>query len=637
MNIQTQCCGMIVLLVLLLFYRRQERLNLNTGKAYWRAFCITVLSISMDILSVVAIVNMNRLPIHFVNWVCKTYLVSMIGVALSSLLYIYADLYSKDGKYQIFVKKYIAIAGIGAILIYILPIYIYCEAEKADVYTYGPSAMATYVFALSFVIMNTYSMVKHKKRINPRRREAVFIWMSVWLSAAVIQFVNKSILIIGYAFAIGIMVLYLKLENPEQNLDKRTGLFNQNAFAEYTRQLFMEGHRFSLLCMYFEGTFRQNTQEDIREHLNVEISQYLLSIPGIRVFKNAEDETVLLFENIDDTKDIVEQLKNRFNRGWGRDGSLMLRPHWIFIPDLCIVSDAKDISSLLRYIRENSKEYTENYFLTVEEFMVIDMYEEKETEQLILNAIEHEGIEVFYQPIFSTKEQHFTCAEALVRMRDEDGALILPGKFIGVAEKKGLIIKLGEIVFEKVCRFLKEEDISQYGLDYIEVNLSVVQCAYSNLADDYIRIMKEYGVNPACINLEITESASVTAKNILLANMEKLMDYGVQFTLDDFGTGQSNLNYIVDMPVHIVKFDKDMINAYFENGKAKYVMDAAMHMIQGMDLDIVSEGIETGEQFEIMQSLGIKYIQGFYFSKPLPEKEFLEFLEKEKFSGISMI
>ncbi len=112
--------------------------------------------------------------------------------------------------------------------------------------------------------------------------------------------------------------------------------------------------------------------------------------------------------------------------------------------------------------------------------------------------------------------------------------------------------------------------------------------------------------------------------------MKELMDYGVNFSLDDFGTGQSNLDYIVDMPVDIVKFDRGMTNAYFENGKAKYIMDAATNMIHGMDLKIVSEGIETEEQFNTMQDLGISFIQGYYFSKPLPEKEFLEFVKKVK-------
>lgn len=134
------------------------------------------------------------------------------------------------------------------------------------------------------------------------------------------------------------------------------------------------------------------------------------------------------------------------------------------------------------------------------------------------------------------------------------------------------------------------------------------------------------------INLEITESASAEAKNVLLNNMQTLIDYGVHFSLDDFGTGQSNLNYIVEMPVDIVKFDRCMIMSYFENTKAKYVMDAAIHMIHGMKLKIVSEGIETKEQFDTMVNLGISYIQGYYFSKPVPEQEFLNFIQRYEHS-----
>jgi len=204
--------------------------------------------------------------------------------------------------------------------------------------------------------------------------------------------------------------------------------------------------------------------------------------------------------------------------------------------------------------------------------------------------------------------------------------MVPPGVFIDIAEQNGMILKLGEIVFEKVCRFLKGINTGQYGIHYIEVNLSVVQCAFEHLAETYINIMEKHKLSPKLINLEITESASLSAKKILLDNMKVLMDYGIRFSLDDFGTGQSNLNYIVDMPVDIVKFDRDMTRAYFENGRAKYVMDAAMHMIQGMKLKIVSEGIETEEQYKTMEALGISYIQGYYFSKPLPEKEFLEFL-----------
>ncbi len=190
-----------------------------------------------------------------------------------------------------------------------------------------------------------------------------------------------------------------------------------------------------------------------------------------------------------------------------------------------------------------------------------------------------------------------------------------------------MIVKLGERVFEKVCHFITERCPEQYGVEYIEINLSVVQCEAKSLAKCYSDIMDKYQINPAFINLEITESASIVMKKTLLDNMRALINYGVSFSLDDFGNGQSNLNYIVDMPVHIVKFDRDMTQAYFESEKARYVLQAATDMIQGLGLKVVAEGVETAEQLRELERLGIDYIQGYYFSKPIEEERYLEFLK----------
>ena len=189
-----------------------------------------------------------------------------------------------------------------------------------------------------------------------------------------------------------------------------------------------------------------------------------------------------------------------------------------------------------------------------------------------------------------------------------------------------MILKLGEMVFSKVCKFISETPLNELGVEYIEVNLSVIQCAHRSLAADYMSIMNKYGVNPSKINLEITETASAGTKKILLENMAILRDFGVSFSLDDFGTGQSNLNYIAEMPVDIVKFDRHMVQAYFMSRKARYVMSAAINMARGMELDIVFEGVETREQQQEAERIGIDYIQGYYFSQPLPEMEFCRFL-----------
>lgn len=140
--------------------------------------------------------------------------------------------------------------------------------------------------------------------------------------------------------------------------------------------------------------------------------------------------------------------------------------------------------------------------------------------------------------------------------------------------------------------------------------------------------MEKYNVDPGSIVLEITESASIAEKAILLENMNRLRKVGVRFALDDFGTGQCNLNYIVEMPVDIVKFDSVMTKAYFKNGKGKLVMDAAMGMIHKLNLEIVSEGIEEKKQFERLDNLGIDYIQGYYFSKPKEQDDFINFIKE---------
>ena len=238
-------------------------------------------------------------------------------------------------------------------------------------------------------------------------------------------------------------------------------------------------------------------------------------------------------------------------------------------------------------------------------------------ENIIVEALMENRVEVFYQPIFSVKDKKFNCAEALVRIRDENGQIVPPGKFIGIAEKKGLIIRLGECVFEQVCKFLVEENPVQYGVEYIEVNLSVLQCGYEQLSDDFINIMNKYKVDPSMIVLEITESASIKEKNILLKNMEKLRSVGVRFALDDFGTGYSNLFYLKYFTVDFIKVDK-MFTQDLEGCKqSRYIIEAILELSRKLNIKTIVEGVETMELVNKLMLLGVDYFQGYYFGQAI--------------------
>ena len=214
-----------------------------------------------------------------------------------------------------------------------------------------------------------------------------------------------------------------------------------------------------------------------------------------------------------------------------------------------------------------------------------------------------------------------------MRIRKRDNELLSPGLFIPIAEKNGQIVELGERIFEKVCDFLKNTDATNLGIHYIEVNLSVVQCESENLPNQLISIVNKYQISPSLINLEITETASIRARKILLETMKKLITYGFTFSLDDFGKGESNLMYVVEMPVSIIKLDYDMSKAFFNSSKAKQVVQAVLEMSHGMSLKVVAEGIETREELDQITAEGVDYIQGYYYSRPLPVMDFLRFLQ----------
>ncbi len=241
--------------------------------------------------------------------------------------------------------------------------------------------------------------------------------------------------------------------------------------------------------------------------------------------------------------------------------------------------------------------------------------------QVMRKALARGTFEVYYQPIYSSSLERFHSAEALIRLRDEELGFISPEEFIPMAEKNGMILKIGEFVFRTVCEMMSREKIWEKGIEYIEVNLSVVQCMQEDICEMLYGIMDEYEVPYSAINLEVTETT--IAREFLWNTMERMRVGGVTFSLDDYGTGYSNLTNILKYPFHIVKLDKSMVWYAMENDSAMRALRHTVAMIQDLSMHIVAEGVETVEQKRILQEMGCEYLQGYFFSKPVPEKEFL--------------
>lgn len=618
MNVQFQICGLCIMFLVIMFYKSHKNLYLYKETVFFFVACIMTVSLIGDIFSLIVIQYRSVLPSHLVNFICKSYVITLIWGAWAALLYITSDL-TIPKKHKKITYRSALIVAVQSIIIYFLPIYIYENGDQQ--YTYGPAVLGVYAFVGLYIVSTLIVTFVFRNVLNPGRKFAIIVWMLIWILSATIQFFNSALLLVGFASALGVLILFMVMENPEGNIERHLGCFNSYALTEYLKQLYEDHMDFSLLEISFEN-------EKVLEEHGVDINALMRKIlniceKNILVFKNINLGFVLISESTE----MLENTQKTIAEEVAVVEILKREMLLTLVPQAGTFSNSEKLFQFLAFIKAKQRKEKTTIIVTDE-----DMVSQFKTQFLmkreIALALAEDRVEIFLQPIYSTHEKCFTSAEALVRIRKHNGEYLSPGLFIPVAENNGQILELGDRVFEKVCWLLKNTDAVKHGIRYIEINLSVIQCEKEDLSERLISITEKYQIDPRFINLEITETASISAQKILLENMKKLIDYGFTFSLDDFGKGQSNLMYVVEMPVSILKLDYDMSKAFFNTPKARQVVQAVVSMSHRMGLDVVAEGIESQEETEQITREGIDYIQGYYYSKPLPIQEFLELIAK---------
>ncbi|MCH5188551.1 MAG: EAL domain-containing protein, partial [Oscillospiraceae bacterium] len=530
-----------------------------TSRVFKACCYATLVCLIFDVASIFGIVYRDNLPALMPEFICKTYIALLMVVSVLAIIYVSTGVAFHLPYYK---KIIIACSVFGAIvigLIYALPITIHEVAEKNLAWTSGPSIIVTYSAVFMLIIFNFVQIFRHKEYLYDRQRKTVMLWMSIWVAAAFLQALFNHLLIVGFVSSISMLLMFIQFENPELYLDRSTGLFNYMAYTRYGEQLYSDSKEFYVIAVMFEPSVQQNVLADPRQNRNIEAQQIyeaFLTIRGANVFKIQENEVLLIFSKEEDKnslwKEIVETMQPEYA------DSLLSHPSFYNVADTRCVNTSGELLELLRYASRQINSTVEGIFHVIDASTAAQIFAEHETAQMIADALNEDRIVVHYQPIYSVKKKRFTSAEALVRIVDRDGNLVPPVKFIQAAENNGMIVEIGKRVFEKVCHFFQESRLDEYGIEYVEVNLSIMQCVDDKLADDYINIMGNANMDPSRINLEITESSSPHGKRRMISNMNRMINHGVNFSLDDFGTGASNLNYIVDMPVQIVKFDREM-------------------------------------------------------------------------------
>lgn len=248
----------------------------------------------------------------------------------------------------------------------------------------------------------------------------------------------------------------------------------------------------------------------------------------------------------------------------------------------------------------------------------------------IQEAIREDRICIYLQPIYDIKVQKFVSAELLARIIDKNGKLIYPVDFIPVAEQSKIMYSLELKILQKICELITSNEIQQLGLDYIEVNLSAKNTEKRSFLRKVKEIIDSYNIQHDHINIEITETFLPKDQTTFFENINKLKDENFQISLDDFGTGFNNLQYLLKIPVKLIKIDMSLVKEMFINNKSIPIAKGIIETAHAIGAKVVAEGVEDMKTYELLHDLDVDYIQGYYFSKPLHVQDFIQFINNAR-------
>ena len=273
--------------------------------------------------------------------------------------------------------------------------------------------------------------------------------------------------------------------------------------------------------------------------------------------------------------------------------------------------------------------YLRNYAVYKEELRE-NLLSQQEIVNDMEQALEECQFKLFMQPKCDMESGRIVGSEALVRWEHPQKGQVSPGEFITVFEENKFIFELDNYIWEEVCRFIKTRLDHGKECVPISVNVSVVDLYSGSLYDRLVSLVEKYQINPALLELEITESAYAENMHQLIKVVDKLRSFGFTILMDDFGSGYSSLNMLKDINVDILKLDMRFLADNFNGrGRSAEILESIVHMAKWLNLFVIAEGVENQQQRDFLLSIDCHYAQGYLFYKPMPASEFDELLEQE--------
>ena len=636
-------CAIIILTVLLVSLVARKMIKGNSYTSFMFILIVSLLTAGIDLLcslyaTVLPRTQSNlafRYVIHclyfiFRNFAPLAYVAYIISVSSSWILF-------KENKMQ----TVILFAPYGLLFLLVstnIFTGLVFSFDEEMLYQRGEGIFFLYAVAAFYLIYAIYYLLRCRTLFSKSQFVALTAMIPITLLSIVIQMLYPRLLVEMFATSIACLILSITIQSPENLIDQDTGLFNRQTYLFETRRNFILNRKMNIVFVGLQNF------KDLQVILNYSGFSAMLKnvaealelikresklLSDIFYLKNGLFAFISYEHDLSKTKEIAQKFHD-FMVQTMKIEQLEIK----IIPRVCYFQTPKDIDSydsLISFgkfhqvLLPNSKTFVDVSGLNFKK----ELFLHNDLNDIVADAIINRKFEVYYQPIYSVKEKRFVSAEALIRLKHEKYGFISPELFIPAAEKNGMILQIGDFIFDEVCRFIGSDEFRQLNLNFIEINLSVAQCLEADLAEKVKGYLTKYNISPSMINLEITERESIKDQSVFDHNMQKLVDMGIDFSLDDYGTGYSNIRRIANLPLKVVKIDKSFVDE-ISSPTMQSIVESTVHMLQELNKEIVVEGVEKAETARRFVELDCDYLQGYYFSRPLPIPDFISTVKSFK-------
>ena len=605
LNVRFQLAALIFVAVILFDFLRSKKIPTVANKKFRVVIICTVINLFCDITTVYTITHMDTVPDTVNKIAHRALYISIAAVVQSFYKYICALDSDKGTENKI----------VSAL----------CNLP------FAAAAMFFFVGILLLIIISTTVRI----RIPAENKIMILCGVGIWITVCIIQYFVPNLLLTGLGISVMLLLVYLAFENPGEYTDHQTGCYNRFAFDSVLNEKMHSEKPFDIISVVIDELDAVITRFGYAEsyRLMKEMADFLTSLSSKNVYVYRDDCFAFFSDNEGTTETVCCAIRKRLGGTWVLQGmpvAVSAHADVLRFPDFA--HNCAEVNDILKYAGEHVEK---GKLVNVIYKKCADGFKhEAELVTLLKSAVENDGFDVYYQPIYNLEEEKYTSAEALVRLNDTGSfGQVSPDEFIPVAEKNGLMTDIDSIVLKKVCRFISGNRINELGIKYVEINLSGVQIVNSNLPDDILSALSEHNVPAHFLNFEMPET--VESSEHTTVNIHRIRSGGSGFSLEDFGKVGSGLSKISDSGFDVIKLDKSLVQPSLDrsNKKAGIILESLIGMIRQLGIGVAAEGVENEEMANELIADGVNYLQGYYYSRPLSEGKFLEFIKQHNMKG----